>query len=117
MIFAGWLLLCLCAVKEQWVLFVLVLLDEWELLALGRVDLPSCWLSWTAEVLPVAHSQFSDWAACVLLVTTAWSDPLLAVLCILLGTQMLCTQVMRTNTKLGPKLNDANGKIITKVWE
>jgi hypothetical protein len=33
----------------------------------------------------------------------------------LLGTQWLCTQVMRTDTKLGPILSDANGNIITKV--
>jgi hypothetical protein len=82
----------------------------------------SCWLIWAAVVLPAALSQSSDWAACVLLACVHHCFDLIHFLDVLwnwFGTQVLCTQVfIRTVTMLGQfTLNDANGKIIAKIWE
>jgi hypothetical protein len=53
--------------KNSDVLWAGLVLLGCELLALAEPIFTSCWLSWVAMVLPAAPSQFSDWAACVLL--------------------------------------------------
>jgi hypothetical protein len=59
----------------------------------------------------------SLWAVC-LHASLNCSHPYLAVLWNCCGLSWFVPQWLnRTDAKLGPKLNDANGNLITKVWE